>query len=233
MKIGIFTDPHYSSQDVTCKVRYNNQSLRKIEEAMRYFTQDGCELVIMLGDLTDTEPSREKEADNMRKIAALLDQFSVDTICLMGNHDANVFTEEEFYDLLGQRYRPRTIRSEDVTLLFLDANYSKDGTRYQPGNVDWTNTFYPFTQALEETLSSLSGSVYTFMHQNIDPEIREDHRLANDAQLRDILEQSGKVRAAYQGHYHWGHETEHGGVRYITLSAMCENEHDYRVVELD
>ena len=30
MRIGIFTDPHYSSKEVSCGVRYNSLSLKKI-----------------------------------------------------------------------------------------------------------------------------------------------------------------------------------------------------------
>ena len=35
MKLGIFTDSHYSSQEVTCGNRYNSRSLEKIRKAMK------------------------------------------------------------------------------------------------------------------------------------------------------------------------------------------------------
>ena len=58
MKIGLFSDSHYSSAEVTCQRRFNNQSLRKIREAMAAF-QD-CDLVISLGDLTDVEHTTDR-----------------------------------------------------------------------------------------------------------------------------------------------------------------------------
>jgi len=115
----------------------------------------------------------------------------------------------------------------------VDACYLRSGAHYIPGPFDWTDTFYPHTEQLSQTLETLSGNVYVFMHQNIDPEIREDHRLYNDAQIRSILEKSGKVRAVYQGHYHPGHRAEVNGISYVTLPAMCENEQAYFVVEMD
>lgn len=233
MKIGVFTDPHYSSAPLTCGKRFNNQSLRKIREAMQHFVRENCDLVIVLGDVTDTEPTRAQEADNVIQVSGVFREAGLETVCLMGNHDAFVFSEKEFYDLLGDQYRPRLISREGRHLLFLDACYYRTGVHYGPDqSKDWTDTFYPHTKELEEVLEKLEGRVYVFMHQNIDPLIPEDHRLSNDALLRDIFHNSGKVKAVYQGHYHPGHTAEAEGIRYTTFAAMCENEGAYHIIEL-
>ena len=52
----MFSDAHYSSAAST-GLRLNNQSLRKIREAYACFAEQGCELVVCLGDLIDTEPT--------------------------------------------------------------------------------------------------------------------------------------------------------------------------------
>lgn len=231
MKIGLFSDSHYSSAPLTCQRRYNNQSLRKIEEALSAFRE--CDLVITLGDLTDVEHNQEKEENNLRQIAGLLDQSGLECICLMGNHDAYAFAEDAFYALLGEKRRPCLISREGIHLLFLDACYFSSGEHYSPGHVIWTDTFYPHVQQLKELLADLQGNVYVFMHQNIDPEVREDHLLSNAAEIRSILEESGKVKAVYQGHYHWGNRNAVNGIDYITLPAMCENEQAYWVEELE
>lgn len=231
MKIGLFTDSHYSSAELTCGVRRNNQSLRKIKEAMRFFLDEKCDLVIILGDVTDTEPSREMEEANLREIANVLDASGMNIICMMGNHDAFVLTPDDFYGILGEKYRPESISREGVNLLFLDACYFKTGVHYMPGDQDWTDTYYPHVDALRDELARCKGPVYVFMHQNIDPQISEDHCLYNAAQLRDTLEQSGKVKAVYQGHYHWGHHLVHNGIEYVTLAAMCQNENAWRVLD--
>ncbi|MBR5615305.1 MAG: metallophosphoesterase family protein, partial [Clostridia bacterium] len=90
MKIGLFSDPHYSSHELTGGNRRNNLSLGKMRKALEYFAAQGCDRVICLGDLTDGEPTREKEVSNMREIAALFGEFSMPIQVVMGNHDAYV-----------------------------------------------------------------------------------------------------------------------------------------------
>ena len=74
--------------------------------------------------------------------------------------------------------------SENESLLFVDACYFADGRRYMPFDDDWTDTFYPYAEKLSEKLSALKGDAFIFMHQNVDGNIREDHRLSNDDKMR-------------------------------------------------
>ena len=232
MKLGLISDLHYSSAPLTCGKRYNSASLIKLEKAMRCFEENKCDLAIILGDITDTEPSHDMEAENVKKVSALLASSPLKTICLMGNHDAFVFTNDEFYQLLGPEHKPALIEQPGCNLVFIDACCSKNGSHYQPGNVDWTDTFYPHTEDLENTLVRLQGNTYVFMHQNIDAEIRKDHCLFNAGQIRAILEKSGKVRTVYQGHYHPGHHSFLNGIEYTTLPAACENEAAWMIADL-
>ncbi len=231
MKLGIFTDSHYSSAEVTCGNRYNNKSLEKIKKAYLFFEKENCDLVVCLGDITDWEDSHKKEIENLREIAKVINSFSVPTICLMGNHDAFTLTEAEFYKILGG-HKPQNFTAEGKTLLFLDACYFKSGAHYMPGDTDWTDTFYPHTDSLKEELENAAGEVYIFLHQNIDPDIREDHRLFNTCEINEILQNSGKVKVVFQGHYHWGNESFHHGIRYVAFPAMCENDGAYFIEEI-
>lgn len=221
MKIGLFSDPHYSSQELTGGNRHNRLSLGKMRAALERFAAAGCDRVICLGDLTDTEDTKEKEIENMREIAALFAEFAMPVTVMMGNHDAYVFEAEEFYALLGG-CEPTDLHEEGVHLLFLDANYTAQGVRYTPHGFHWDDVGLPHPEMLKNTLAALEGDVYLFMHQNIDPAIpAADHRLANADQVCRIIEESGKVKAVYQGHYHWGNRSIHGGVAYVTLPAMA------------
>ena len=103
---------------------------------------------------------------------------------------------------------------------------------YAPGDSDWTDTYYPYEEQLRQTLNSLTGDIYLFMHQNVDPGIRADHRLSNDDAIRAIIETSGKVRTVYQGHYHPGYQSENHGIPYITLPAMCEGDDRITIIDL-
>ena len=230
MKIGLYSDPHYSSQDVTCGNRYNNRSLTKMAAAYRDFQKAGCCHAICLGDLTDAEDTREQEIGNMRSIMAFFCQQSIPTTVVMGNHDAYVFEPEEFYDRLNC-LKPRDLVAGDATLLFLSANYNPDGTPYQPHAFRWDRCYVP-TEGLQKRLAAVEGDVYVFLHQNIDAACPADHRPVNAEEVHRILADSGKVKAVYQGHYHLGADTVRDGIHYVTLPAICCYENTHCIIEL-
>jgi len=230
MKIGLYTDPHYSSQEITCGNRYNSKSLDKMRDAYRDFEAAGCDMVICLGDLTDTEDTKEQELCNMRKIADFFAACPIPTTVVMGNHDAYVFEPAEFYALLGG-CEPRDVVMGNTTLLFLNANYNPDGTPYHPHAFQWDECYLP-TVGLRERLDNAEGDVFVFLHQNLDAACPDDHRPRNADEVCRILADSGKVKAVYQGHFHWGADTERDGIRYVTLPAVCCYEDTHRIIEI-
>ncbi len=232
MKIGLFTDSHFSSADLTCGNRYNNKSFQKIKEAYQYFFEEKCDLVICLGDLIDREDDHTKEMTNLKKISKVLLNYDMKTYVILGNHDAFAFDVDEFYSILGEQFRPKNIYTGTKNLIFLDACYFKNGMHYKRGDSDWTDTYYPMVDKLKILLADIAGDIYIFMHQNMDPSIREDHRLFNANELHSIFKTSKKVKTVFQGHYHPGFTSEHDGIRYVTYPAMCENEDAYYVIEI-
>lgn len=231
MKLGLFADPHYSSKAVTCGIRYNSQSLRKIREAYDCFEKEKCDLIVCLGDLIDTEIEENKVKSNLLAIADVIHSVDVPTVCIMGNHDAFSLGADEFYSVLGD-CRPRDIETHGKRLIFLDACYYKSGERYAKGDGDWTDTFYPQAPQLRNVLDNSDGDVYLFIHQNIDPAVDAEHRLHNADSLFNIINESRVVKIVFQGHFHAGCRSEYDGVKYITLPAMCQNEGAYYVFEI-
>ncbi len=233
MKLGIFTDSHYSSAELTCGVRYNSRSLAKIEKAMKYFKDRNCDLVICLGDVTDYEDTHEREVENLRKVANIISRYNDMTVYfVMGNHDGFAYTPEEFYGILGEKCIPKTIVCDGKTLLFLDTCFYNDGTRYIRGREDWTDVYFPFCDKLKSDLDKAKGEVCIFLHHNIDPNVEKQHIISNANEIRSILAQSGKCTKVFQGHYHPGMENTYDGIEYLTLPAMCEAEEAYFIFEL-
>ena len=231
MKIGLFTDTHYRCKDSEGGRNFNS-ACEKVARVLDIFKSEKCDLVICLGDLIDKEPSHEKEIDNLKKLSTLFDASGLDIIALMGNHDGFCFTKDEFYSVLGEKYEPKAMLIGDKALIFLDACYFASGVHYAPGDTDWKDTCYPHAAALQSELAACPCPTCIFIHQSIDPAIREDHRLSNSAELFHIIEESGVVKTVFQGHYHPGQSSFYQGVRYITLPAMCENEAAYWVFEV-
>lgn len=232
MKLGIFTDCHYSSAELTCGRRRCNQSLRKIEEAMNHFTDEACDLVLCLGDLLDKEKTLEEEAENLKAVSRLLDRYSTPMMCIMGNHDGFSFSRDEFYEILGENRRPKNLEADGKTLLFLDACYYTDGTAYCHERPEWKNSFYPHLKELKELLQKATDEVYVFLHQNLEPQAEINHRVKNGDDVIAILEESGKVKKVFQGHYHHGSNAEHNGIEYVTFPALCEDENRFYIVEI-
>ena len=237
MKIGLFTDSHYCDRERTCTTRRPSLSYEKIREAMTVFAAAKVDLVLCLGDLVDDCGSREKNVEKLGELTSLIASFGLPFYSLMGNHDYQNFTREEFDTLTGGAYPPFSRRYGKAVLIFLDANYKKDGTVYEPGKVDWVDTKLPGDQVnlLRQALDDSAGqSVYVFTHQNPDDTVEEHHVIANAGELRRMFEEAGNVKAVLSGHYHPGHDSEIGGIRYHTLPAMCEGEENrYKIFEIE
>ena len=168
MKIGIYTDCHYSSAEVSCGRRYNNKSLAKIKEAYAAFEREGCALAVCLGDLIDTEAMVEQEIENLERVAGVIGASGLPTVCLMGNHDAFVLEREDFYNTLGISDVDE-MHIGGKRLIFLDACYFKDGRHYAPGDSDWTDCFLPGEEDLAKRLRDGDEDTYVFFTRILTP----------------------------------------------------------------
>ena len=74
-----------------------------------------------------------------------------------------------------------------------------------------------------------------FAHQRLD--VTNNHGVKNNADVRKVLEASGKVLAVFQGHSHQNDLKDIGGIHYCTLVAMVEGSGEanngYTVMELE
>lgn len=236
MKLGLFSDPHYCDKEMNSPRRFM-QSYGKIEIAMEYFKKNGADMIICLGDLVDDCRNYEDNVRSIEKITTLIRSYGIPFYCLMGNHDYQNFTREEFDRLTGGAYPPARLDVGNSTLLFLDCNYGDDGRVYEVGKVDWIDTRLPEEQlaALKTNLADPAvKNACVFSHQNVENEVEEHHIVHNAADIRAVLSASGKVRAMLQGHYHPGHDTVIDGVKYHTVAAMCEGENNpYEIFEIE
>lgn len=236
MKLGLFTDPHYSTLSASCGTRRPSLSYGKIREAMDAFRDARVDLVVCLGDLMDDCGSPEMNAQKLREVSALIRSYGIPFFCLMGNHDCADFSRADFDRDTGGAYPPFVYRAMGKTFLFPDANYLDDGSAYTAENLDWTNAFLPddtVARLRDELADSETSEAYVFLHQNLDPGVERHHIIRNAETVRAILRDSGKVKTVFQGHYHPGHDTAVDGIRYRTFPAMCEGEENrYEIVEI-
>ncbi len=236
MKIGLFTDSHYSNLKQIGKTRFPKRSYGKIETAMQAFQREGADYVICLGDLVDHCDNPENEPTELKRIGDLILSYKIPFYCLRGNHDCDNFNRDDFFAIGGFEPTPFSRKFGTTLFLFPDANVTDHGEPYLPGRVEWTNCFLPEEQVKllrNELQKEDVQRAYVFLHQRLDDCPNERYVVKNAPQIRKILEESGKVKAVFQGHDHKGDRRVLGGIEYITLPGMCEGENNpYRVINL-
>lgn len=224
MKLFIFADSHYGRSALKNKNRYPRRSLDKLktlEEKMR-----SADAVVCLGDLTD-DGKRDECSVCLREISDYIHSVSDKAYVLMGNHDCINFSEEQFYTVGGFEDRaPFVIRDGKSLLIFLDANFLSNGSRYLYSNVDWKDSIVPKEQVniLKEAAEDDCERIFAFVHQCLAPDAEYRHRIQNYAEIHAILSGMKQKVTVIQGHYHNGADAEFDGVKYITLPALCVND---------
>ena len=226
MKIGVFADPHYCSRDVLCRTRRPRLSYGKVRQVMEAFRQAGTDCAVCMGDLTDREDTHEAELARLAEITALIRSFGMPVYLIPGNHDYASFSAAELEKVGGFRIPPYTVDFPAVRWIVLDANYRSDNRRFDLAGVDWKDSNLPPEQVdfLRAALAETSLPCVVLVHENLDPGVQKDHIIRNAAEVRELLEASGKVKLVLQGHYHPGAEAVVSGIPYLTVPALCEGE---------
>ena len=227
-KVAIFTDPHSALIDTKVNTRRPSLSPVKIKKMMDKFVKMGVEYVICLGDFIENAYDDEENTEMLEMLMGIINTYDIEFYTLMGNHDCDAFTKEEFYEIAGLDSAPTTARVGDALFVYLDANFLDENTSYAPGNIDWTKAYIPqeqldfYKNAWQNTDAK---EVYVFLHQNLDTNIaNQKYWIQNAEQVRSALAECPKLKGVYQGHYHSGITSVFDGVPYITVPAVCEGE---------
>jgi 3',5'-cyclic AMP phosphodiesterase CpdA len=167
--------------------------------------------------------------EQLARVAKVIRDSSIPVLVMQGNHDFRNFGDEVFYRITDFVRPPFVCRAGDVNLIFLDANYNSDGTRYGENGtpIDWKDTCIPSNQ-LEKLREILAGSskgsrFWILCHQCLDIGVEERHIVNNADEVLNIIEHEGrgKVEFIICGHYHPGAYSIDFGREFITLPAVC------------
>ena len=164
---------------------------------------------------------------------------------VLGNHDMDCITKEEFLAHTSNAGRANgrayySFEAQGVRCIVLDANFNADMTPYSRGNFDWRVANIP-----TEQLDWLDGELtrhrrqptIIFLHQMLDSfsDINKDLCVKNADKAVEIIERHEQVLAVIQGHHHPGHYSFRRGVHYLTLNGMIEQAaptNSYAIVEV-
>ncbi len=233
-RFGIVTDSHYANRNYSN--RFCSESLDKMTECVELMNKQEVDFLVELGDFKDQDdpPVEENTISYLQAVEAIFRQFRGSPVGgqgsiyhVLGNHDMDSISKSQFLtNVENTGITPNvSYYSFDLNglhIVILDANYSSDGTDYDHGNFSWTDANIPAAELewLEQDLASAGGPVIVLIHQLLHG--TGSHSVNNAADVRQILEASGKVLAVFQGHNHAGAYLEVGGIHYYTLKAMVE-----------
>lgn len=228
LRFGMLTDLHYARRD-PWTTRFYRQSLEKMRSCVRFMNTQELEFLIELGDIKDesTEPAEGETLAFLREIEAAFARFSGPRYHVLGNHDIDSISKAQFQENVQNTgiSRERTWYSfnrKGVHFVTLDANFRKDGIPYDRGNFSWRDPNIPPSQLewLRSDLEENALPTIVFCHQLLTD--ASPHCVINAAEVRSILESSGKVLAAFHGHKHEGDYAFINGIHYYALEAVVE-----------
>ena len=227
-RFGIVTDCHYADAE-PAGTRFYRQSPDKLAECVELMNAKRIDFLIELGDFKDqnTPPVEQKTLSYLATIEKVFQGFGGPAYHVLGNHDLDSISKEQFLTRVENTNidSDRSYYSFDANHLHcivLDANYRADGADYDHGNFDWTDANVPTAELawLVQDLAAASDPVIVFTHQLLDG--AGSVYIKNAAQVRQILQASGKVLAVFQGHHHAGSYSNIAGIHYYTLKALVE-----------
>lgn len=221
LRIGLVTDLHYADKPAA-GTRHYRDTTDKLAEAAAQFQKDKVDLVVELGDFIDAADSVDVEKRYLSAINREFSKIARDRHYVLGNHCVDTLTKPEFLDAVEQEKSYYSFDRAGYHFVVLDACFRGDGQPYGRKNSQWTDANIEQQELdwLQADLKQAIGDVIVFVHQRLD--VSNNHGVRNGAEVRKLLETSGKVRAVFQGHSHQNDLKEIAGIHYCTLVAMVE-----------
>ncbi len=221
LRVGLVTDLHYADK-APAGTRHYRETLVKLEEAARQFEQDKLSFLVELGDFIDAADSVAVEESYLKTINGKFSAICKDRHYVLGNHCVDTLKKEEFLGGVEQEKSYYSFDRNGFHFIVLDSCFRNDGQPYGRKNFQWTDANVPAAEIewLEGDLQANDKPVIVFAHQRLD--VSNNHGVKNNADVRKVLEASGRVLAVFQGHSHQNDLQVIGGIHYCTLVAMVE-----------
>ena len=231
VRFGAFADSHYADKNpqtggsVADSVYYRD-SLAKVKSFVETMNSRKVDFVIELGDFKDDSGGAEATLARLDEIEGEFAKFDGPRYHVLGNHDTDVLTKDEFLSHvtntgIGASRRYYSFRCGGVKFIVLDACYDSQMNPYCRNN-PWTDSNIPPEEIdwLRGELKASSSPAIVFCHQRLDPNAAPNHDVRNAAEVRAILEASGRVHAVFTGHEHVEGTCNLNGIYYYSLKGL-------------
>jgi 3',5'-cyclic-AMP phosphodiesterase len=227
MKFAIITDIHLGPEG------YHNGVLRKINKDVKTLLNNfvhemnenvNPNFVMVLGDLIEDE-NPKNDASNVSYIVELFEQLKCPVYYVAGNHDLQNISDAELAALfkIDRLYYSFDQGEYHFVVLFTKSKEHKDAVVSEE-QISW----------LKEDLEKTNKKTMVFTHYTLaDQDLTGNHwfedspekcLVPNRNEVRNVLEQSKKVLAVFNGHLHWDNKDTHNNIPYFTIQSLVENE---------
>ena len=244
IRFGMLSDVHYADRKPS-GISFYRQSLGKVKECIDLMNWEKVDFVIELGDYKDqdTVPNETNTLKYLETIESVFHQFNGPTYHVLGNHDMDGISKEQFLNRVVNTGIPTSesyysFNQNGFHFVVLDGNFTREGIAYDHGNFSWDDAFIPDNQLnwLKDDLKVNNLPVIVFIHQMLDDSKSKAQGVQNAAQVRQILEQSGKVVCVFQGHVHEERYSMINNIHYYSLIAVVDNDgpenNSYMIIEI-
>jgi 3',5'-cyclic AMP phosphodiesterase CpdA len=180
--------------------------------------------IVNLGDDIEDE-SRGADLTRYGDCQDILRSASAPLVNVAGNHDLIHLNREDlsrFWQRSGPLYYSLDMGGWHFVVLHTIERKDVD-IRIPEPQLEW----------LRADLAAASGPAVVFMHHSASDQDVEDSRwwpgrahlalVKERADLRRLFEESGRVRAVFNGHLHWNHMDVIRGIPYVTVQSLIEN----------
>lgn len=232
VRFGVISDVHYADREPS-GTRFYRQSLVKVNEAVDRMNQEKLDFVIELGDFKDQDavPNEANTLKYLTDIESVFRKFDGPAYHVLGNHDMDGISKQQFLERVENSGIPKTksyysFDRNGVHFIVLDGNFTKDGKAYDHGNFSWDDTSIPEEEIvwMKSDLNLNQLPVIVFVHQMIDDSKGVKQAVQNAAEVRQILEQSGKVLCVFQGHVHEERYNRINGINYYSVIGVIDGD---------
>ena len=231
VRFGLVTDPHSSGVMESTKppheVRAFRESPGKMREFVAVMNARKVDFVVEMGDFAECHARAEDTIAALDEIEGVFRGFDGPRYHVIGNHDVQGLSRDEISRHVANTgiEKGRTYYSFErggVTFAVLDHGFYADGTAMRPGNTDWTKGHLSPGQWkwFDSVLEAAKGPVVTLSHWRLDPKGGGGLAALDAGRMREVFVRSGKVKASFSGHHHYGDYGVWDGIGYYCQRAM-------------
>lgn len=218
IKLGIISDIHNGPNKET-----------KVAKLLRAFVSQMNDnfkpaFVVVLGDL-HTFVNFDVDCASIRGIKEIFQALELPVYYVLGNHDIVNLTKEKFRNILGIDCEYTSFNFGNYHFVLLDAQDETIGGN--EGNISESQLRW-----LRNDLENTSKKTVIFSHQALDKQdLMQNIRfkdspssafVKNKDKVREILDNSRKVIAVFNGHVHWNNMQIINNIPYFSIHSLVE-----------